>query len=176
MKTLVAYSSITGNTKKIAEVITQAIGEGAHLEDILQKPETDLYDLIILGFWIDRARVNQDMAEFMSHIKDKYLAFFFTQVGWPYGPTAKRIIAQTSQKLVESNNILLGDFHCQGRMNPAIIKMARRLPVTHPRGGYSLARAALLAESQLHPDLEDLKLAGEFAGKVVAKYRSQISN
>ena len=52
MKTLVTYSTKTGNTKKVAESIAKAI-ENSEIKDIAEVNNLD-YDLIIVGTWIDK--------------------------------------------------------------------------------------------------------------------------
>ncbi|MDR1655969.1 MAG: flavodoxin family protein [Deltaproteobacteria bacterium] len=176
MKTQIIYCSQTSNTRQVAQALFGAIGPDTTLVELKDNPEPLNGDLLFLGFWIDRARVNQEMADFMARLKNQTLAFFFTQVGWPEGPTARRIVQRTTELLTANSNVVLGAFHCQGRMNPAIIAMARRLPVTHPRGGYSFARAALLAESNLHPDQTDLAQAAEFGHEIMLKYLRRKQN
>jgi flavodoxin len=168
MKALIVYTSKTGNTKKVAEAMLAALPAGSEIRNVSEAQDQEGFGLIILGFWIDRARMCQDMREFLPRVKNNKAAFFFTQVGWPNGPTAKKITASAEAELAAGGNEVLGSFHCQGRMSPMIVQMAKMLPPTHPRGGYSFHQAALLAESELHPDDGDLREAAKFADRIAS--------
>ncbi|MDR3204705.1 MAG: heme utilization cystosolic carrier protein HutX [Deltaproteobacteria bacterium] len=171
MKILVVYHSLTGNTKKVAEALTESLPQGTILSPLSEAPEPEGFDLIFFGFWVDRAKVCKPMEEYMERVKSANAAFFFTQVGWPHGRVAKKITLETTEKLKALGSYVLGTFHCQGRMDEKIIAMARRLPPTHPRSGFSFAKSALLAESELHPDREDLEKAAQFAQSVLREYQ-----
>ena len=58
MKILVAYSTKTGNTKKVAEAIAQAL-PGAELHDVTTAPAPDAYDFVAMGFWVDKGGPNR---------------------------------------------------------------------------------------------------------------------
>ena len=53
MKTLIVYSSLTGNTKKVAEAIA-AVLPGCDLLPVEEAPASvEGYDLVALGYWVD---------------------------------------------------------------------------------------------------------------------------
>ena len=84
MKVLLAYSSRTKNTKKVAEAIYNEI---KNLVDVtlldIKKQKTKLqeqYDLYILGAWTDKTTANKKMQDFIDaqEIKNKKAALFLT--------------------------------------------------------------------------------------------------
>ena len=77
MKTLVVYSTKTGNTKKVAEAIAQAL-PGAELHDVKTAPAPDAYDFIAMGFWVDKGGPNKEAADYMKTISGKKVFTFFT--------------------------------------------------------------------------------------------------
>ena len=53
MKSLVVYSSRTGNTRKIAEAVAEAL-PGCHLHPVEEAPQPEGYDLVAVGYWVDK--------------------------------------------------------------------------------------------------------------------------
>lgn len=58
MRALVVYSSKTGNTKAIAEVAAEAFGHDTVLAPIAEAPDYHEFDLVAVGFWIDKGHPN----------------------------------------------------------------------------------------------------------------------
>ena len=54
MKSLVVYSSKTGNTKKVAEAIYDALPEPKSIHPVEDTPSVDGVDFLVLGFWVDK--------------------------------------------------------------------------------------------------------------------------
>ena len=50
MKSCIIYSSVTGNTRKVAEALAAA--SGAPCFPVREAPDPDDYDLLALGFWV----------------------------------------------------------------------------------------------------------------------------
>ncbi|MBR0503847.1 MAG: flavodoxin family protein, partial [Kiritimatiellae bacterium] len=46
MKAAVVYSTLTGNTKKVAEAFCTGLGEGAELFDVANAPDPAAFDLV----------------------------------------------------------------------------------------------------------------------------------
>ena len=70
MKVLLAYSSKTKNTKKVAEAIYNEIKSLADVTLLdIKKQKTKLqeqYDLYILGAWTDKTTANKKMQNFVD--------------------------------------------------------------------------------------------------------------
>lgn len=89
MKTLVAYYSKTGNTKKIAEKIARLFG--ADVDEIILIGEKQIkfgknpeeYDLVIVGTPVNGFRVSNPTKQYLHKNKDKIkkVAFFCTHWG-----------------------------------------------------------------------------------------------
>lgn len=54
MKILLTYSSRTGNTEKVARAIREVLPASADFYKMSEAPQPEEYDVVIVGFWIDR--------------------------------------------------------------------------------------------------------------------------
>ncbi len=55
MKSIVIYSSLTGNTKQVAEAITSVLPAGTPCVSMKEVPsDLSSYDLVFAGFWVDK--------------------------------------------------------------------------------------------------------------------------
>ena len=78
MKAAVVYSTLTGNTKKVAEAFCKGLGDGAELFDVNNAPDPAAYDLVAVGFWVDRGHPDQKSMDFMKKVTGKKVFSFFT--------------------------------------------------------------------------------------------------
>ena len=67
MKTLVTYSTLTGNTKKVAEAVFEAVSGEKEIMDIKSIKETDGYDRILVGYWVDKGDANEEAKKLWKH-------------------------------------------------------------------------------------------------------------
>ncbi|MDR3135415.1 MAG: flavodoxin family protein [Deltaproteobacteria bacterium] len=169
MKTLVVYSSLTGNTEKVALAVAETI-YGAEAFPIEKAPDPSEYSLIIIGFWVDRGQADRKTQDYIERVKDKPVAFFFTLGAFPDSEHAGEVARVTADLLSQGNNEILGSFRSQGKVDPALIKrMKESLPPGHPHATMSEERKARLAEAAKHPNEEDLMKAKAFAADTYQK-------
>ncbi len=76
MKILVAYSSKTGNTKKLAAGIYSLLKRDVEDLDISickmsNAKDLDAYDTILVGYWVDKGGPNKEATKFLSSLKGK---------------------------------------------------------------------------------------------------------
>lgn len=158
MKTLIAYSSNTGNTKKVAEAIGQVVE--ADLIDIKDNPDIEKYDNIIIGYWGRRGRANEEGDEFLKKIKGKNVGVFATLGAYPEREKALKVIRYGEETLKENGNNLISSFYCHGKIDPALRERAKKRPMDD-RHAWTQEREERFQASQSHPDQEDLKEAQE---------------
>ncbi len=166
------YSSLTGNTQKIALSIAdafqrQGIDVGIyHLEAITEPLDSVIEeaDCIGLGYWVDKGTANKAILSLASQIKSKHVYLFGTLGALPDSEHA----ASCKTKVAEafSENTVLGHFLCQGSISPKIIDMFRSLPKDHP---HALTEDKLqryrAAESK--PDEDDFHAASAFSEAIL---------
>lgn len=170
MKILLTYSSRTGNTAQVAEAIGQALPADAECLKIEEAPEPDGYDLVVVGFWLNKGRANQEALAYLEKIRGRSVAFFFTLGAYPDSEHADRAAASTEKMLTDNGNTVLGHFRCHGRVDPETVERTKkRLPPDHPHAIMTPERRARLAEAAKHPDARDLEEARAFMTRILAR-------
>ncbi|WP_320043876.1 flavodoxin family protein [uncultured Desulfobacter sp.] len=174
MKSLVVYSSRTGNTQKVARAIYDALPEPKEIFSVKEAPDPSAYDFLALGFWVDKGTVNAGSARYMETVTEKKIGLFGTLGAYPDSDHAKQCLKK-ARALVQGNDIL-GTFLCQGKVDPGLIKMMETKMKNDPHHSMTPERKARLEEAANHPDEKDLadaralfaELAKTAAGKVSA--------
>lgn len=160
MKVLVTYSSLTGNTKKLAEGIYEEIE--ATTKDIMPINEvTDIepYDLILVGYWVDKGGPNSEAAKFLETIKGKAVGLFATLGYWPDTEHAWNSLVN-GENLVKENNKVIGKYICQGALSEKIIAMFEKMPKDNPHAITEEKRRRYEIAKQ-HPSKADILKAAE---------------
>lgn len=166
MKILLTYSSRTGNTEKVARAIRKVLPADADFYKMSAAPSPEEYDIVIAGFWIDRGVPYKEALDYMNTIKNKRVAFFFTLGARPDSAHGQKCFEQARALL--KDNLLLGEFACQGKIDPKLIESFKSLPPDHPHAitEESLKRYAAAA---VHPDDADLLRAGETFRNIISQ-------
>ncbi len=164
MKVLITYSSKTGNTRKVAEAIHLALPE-ADLCPVSNAPDSDQYDLVFAGFWVEKGTASADMQSFLQKLSDKPVALFATPGAYPESHHAAESL-QAAADLISSGSVV-GRFICQGAIDRNVIEWMEQLPKDHENAPTE-SRRKLWKDAETHPDEADLKKAAEWAVGVLA--------
>lgn len=168
MNILVTYSSKTGNTKKLAEGIFEALP--ADQKTILPMQEAgDLktYDIVLTGYWVDKGGPNEEAKAFLEQLEGKKTGLFATLAFWPdSGHAWNSLVA--GEKLVKEKNTVIGKYICQGRLDEKVIEMFEKFPEGNPHKPTPEKRKRYkIAEN--HPSKADIAAAAElFCERVAA--------
>ena len=153
MKILIVYSSITGNTRKVAETIFDILPESKELFSVEDAPSPDLYDFIAVGFWVNRGMADEKAQEYMKRIKGKKVGVFATLGAYPNSSHAREVL-NWAREILDGNNVL-GEFICQGKIDPDILDKM-------PKDGVhamTLERKTRIEEAKKHPNETDCRYA-----------------
>lgn len=126
MKSLVVYSSKSGNTKRVAEAVARGLGEDTVLATPADAPDYRDFDFVAVGFWIEKERPNFEVQKYLRRLKGKKVGVFFTLGADPASDHA-RICLENVKPFFEENEVL-GYFMCQGKIDPARVKWVRQMP------------------------------------------------
>ncbi len=169
MKTLVIYSSLTGNTKKVARAVAEVLPECTMLP-VEEAPScVDGYDLVAVGYWVDKGMPDGKTRTWLSGVSNARLAFFGTLGAWPDSEHAKECMACGERLALEPErgNVVLGSWLCQGRIDPKVLEvMAKMAGSVHPM---TEERRARIAEAEKHPDEDDCRRAQEFIRRMLER-------
>ena len=157
MKTLIVYSSLTGNTRKVAEAVKEVFGDEADILPVEEKPSADGYDLVAVGFWVDRGTADKKAHEYITGLRAKKVALFATLGAYPDSDHARQSMAN-ARSLLDDSNQFIGSFICQGKIDPRLAEQFKNLPEGHPHA-MTPERAARYREAAKHPDKADLEKA-----------------
>lgn len=167
MKAMVVYSSRTGNTKKLANVIFAAIpGDSKDIQPI-DEYEGKAADTFFVGFWTDRGTCDMSVVELLSELHGRNVALFGT-CGMGSDAKYRNAIEQQVKVWLPEDNRYLGCFMCQGKM---LIRVRKKYEAMSAQGPDAERRQLLLDnfdKALLHPDEEDLKNAFDFAVRMMA--------
>lgn len=162
MKTLVVYSSLTGNTKKVAQAVSSVLPE-CDMFPVEEAPSSvEGYDLVALGYWVDKGMPDGRSRAWLEGIRNARLAFFGTLGAWPDSDHAKECMKKGEALALEPDrgNSVCGSWLCQGRIDPKVLEvMARMAGNVHPM---TPERKAHIEEAARHPDDGDCRRAQEF--------------
>lgn len=157
MRVAVIYSSLTGNTRMVAEAIHRVMPQGAEIFPVAEAPAPTGYDFLALGFWVDRGQPNSAMRAYMEQIQGQNVGLFGTLGAWPDSDHARQTIA-AAEALVEGNTVL-GSFLCQGKVNPKLLAMMAKKTDSQASHPMTAEREARIEEAKKHPNADDCATA-----------------
>lgn len=163
MKILIAYSSKTGNTRKVAEAIHAELPD-AVLTDVKDSPNPSAYDLIFVGSWIDKGTADEGARTFMEKLDGKRVAIFSTLGAYPDSEHAEKSLNKIAELLPSCT--VLDRWICQGAIDPKLIAWMSDLPAEHPHAPDE-ARIKRWKDAESHPDEQDFRSVRAWAAKVL---------
>lgn len=152
----IIVSSLTGNTKMLADAIY----------DVLPKENCDFYgdaktqvpqsEMLYIGFWTDKGTADGDTLKLLQSLKNRKVFLFGTAGFGGSDEYFKKILSRVKQSL-DLSNVVVGEYMCQGKMPQAVkeryLKMKEQ--PEHP------ANLDMLIENfdraLPHPDAADLE-------------------
>ena len=165
MKTLITYSTLTGNTKKVAEAVFEAVSGEKELLPVKEVKNHEDYDKIIVGYWVDKGDANEESKKFMELIKNKKVGTFGTLGAYPDSEHAQKCVEKISEALKANGNTVVAEFICQGAIDPKIIETMRKMGSNGPHAP-TPEREARWAEAAKHPNEADFSAAKDVFGKL----------
>src|SRR5699024_6453147 len=91
------------------------------------------FDLIIVGFWVDKGTADEKAKKYMEKLKGKKVGVFGTLGAYPDSDHAKKTMMRV-RELLERENEVVAEFLCQGKVDPKLIEKFKDLPPDHPHG------------------------------------------
>mgnify|MGYP001045513675 CR=1 FL=1 len=158
-KILVIYFSQTGNTKKVAEAIYQALEGDKVIKAVNEVQEVDEFHLMFIGFPVHSHGVPFKIERLLKQIpQGKKIALFCTHGSH----TGSRLSREALEHAVTvaSKAKILATFSCRGRVSHAALEALSKSPE-------HIAWTEMAASAQSHPTEGDLEDASSFARWVI---------
>jgi len=172
MKSLIVYSSRTGNTRKVAEAIFELWPEPKEIHPVETAPPPDGFDFIAMGFWVNEGNADQKARIYMQSLSGKKIALFGTLGAYPDSDHARNTLEKIKTEL--AGNDILGGFMCQGRVDPDVADKIKKI-APEPVSGEPRKRNRII-EAEYHPDEKDLANARIAFSAVLQKLREDMDH
>ena len=165
MKAMVIYSSVSGNTKRVA----QAIGSGLNMPvySVKEAPSVADYDVLLCGFWNDKSMACTEMATYLKELTGKKIFLFGTMTEDPNSYLGDRC-QENVEAIVTEQNEVLDTFLCLGKTSEKVLAYFKTLPLDDPHG-FSPENIAKYNRASTHPDEVDCEAAVQAAKAALAK-------
>jgi len=163
MKTLVAYYSQTGKTKKVADAIYEIIAGEKELKELSEVESLDGYDLSFIGFPIIAFGPAKEGKEFLEQkAAGKKVALFITHAA----PEDQEGVEEWLDKCREAaaSAELVGFFDCMGELSEAISEALKKSDNPMMQG-FGKRRRETIGQ----PDESRLQRARDFAREVTSQ-------
>ena len=169
MNVLVTYWSQTGNTRKIAQTIFDAINCNKELKTFEDVESLDGFDLAFIGFPIMQFGPAKSAMTFIkSHAEGQNIALFVTHA-MPTESKDPRQQTMLENELEKCRQIcthakLLGMYHCQGELSEPLAHELKdsEIPML-------MEFAGMQPSTKGHPSREEVEMAKEFAKEMIMK-------
>ncbi len=161
MKSLIVYSSQSGNTKKLAEAIYDTLADEKTIFPVAEAPGIEGYDFIAVGFWLLGGKPDTAACEYLTKVhKDSGAKIFlFATHGAKADSDHVKNAFQHAKNLVPGFQII-GTYSCQGQLSEKIIEKLKTKPVPPP---WYTGPSACLG----HPDDMDLRALKDMIKKLL---------
>ncbi len=127
MKTLIIYSSQTGNTQKLAQAVFDEIKGEKNMVTVDEAPSPEGYDLVAMGFWFQAGKPDPKSAEYLARCRPPARLFLFASHGAAKGSDHAKAGMANAIGLTQGCEIA-GTFTCQGQVNPKVLEKAKSKP------------------------------------------------
>ncbi|MFI3244245.1 MAG: flavodoxin family protein [Akkermansia sp.] len=124
MSTSIIYSTVTGNTKLLAERIQAKLGQdiycGKPTEEALAS------DTLYIGFWSMKFACSPDIQKILEGLEGKKI-FLFGSGGFGVGAEFGETVLNNVKAFIKPSNEIIGTFFCQGEVSEAKKKALREM-------------------------------------------------
>ena len=166
MKTLMVFSSRTGNTEKVCRAAAETM-PNCEVVAVENASVPRAYAFMAVGYWVDKGLPDAKAKAYLESVSNMKVALLGTLGAWPDSDHARECQDKAKAMLAGRGNEVLGSFMCQGKVDPNVISIMQKMAAAvHPM---TEERKALLAEAAKHPDERDCENARSFMRAIVAQ-------
>mgnify|MGYP000847191079 FL=1 len=165
MKTLIIYSSDTGNTKLVCEKAYEYLKGEKEIISVKEKEKINLnnFDNIIVGTWIDKASANLEAKKFINSLENKKIYFIGTLAASLTSEHAKKCHKNLTKLCSKKNNFVDGVL-ARGRVSDDLKEKFEKFPLNIIHKFVPNIKE-IIEEAQPHPDNTDFLIIENFINK-----------
>ena len=156
----IVFSSLTGNTKKLADTIRAVLPKEDCEYFGTPKAEELHAEMLYIGFWTDKGNADEATVRLLETLRNRRI-FLFGTAGFGGSEAYFQKILDNVKRAIDPSNTVIGTYMCQGRMPQTVreryVKMKGQ--PEHPANLDALIENFDRAMS--HPDGEDLRALQE---------------
>ena len=151
----IIFSSLTGNTRQLADVIYETLPKENCDYFGVKETGQPQSEMLYIGFWTDKGNADQSTLELLSSLRNKKIFLFGTAGFGGSDVYFQKILGQIRQS-IDSSNVVVGEYMCQGKMPQSVRERYLRMKENpeHPANLDMLIDNFDRALS--HPDADDL--------------------
>lgn len=151
----IVFSSVTGNTRQLAEAIRESLPETGCDYFGLCSAEALKSEMLYVGFWTDKGNADEASLALLKTLKNKKI-FIFGTAGFGISEAYFRRVLDNVRLSIDESNSIVGEYMCQGKMPQSVREryVALKAQPQHPANIDALIENFDLALS--HPDAADL--------------------
>ena len=122
----IIYSSRTGNTKMLADTIQSVLNAEECVYVGEPSQESLKADRLYVGFWTDKGRCNDEIADFLKTVTTQEVFLFGTAGFGGEASYFEKILTKT-KKYLPSSATVVGTYMCQGKMPMSVRERYEKL-------------------------------------------------
>lgn len=150
----IVYSSRTGNTALLAQLLKNKLPESDLLYFGAPDVRAQEAQTILVGFWTDKGSSDQAISDFLKTLQRKNIFLFGTAGFGGSDAYFTQILARVKANL-DSSNTLIGAYMCQGKMPLSVRQRYEAMQVQQPQKMQQLIQN--FDDALSHPNQEDLE-------------------
>ena len=131
MKSLITFSSKSGNTRKLAEAIENVLPGVSVLKPIEENPNIEGFDIIFVGFWLQAGLADNQASAYLKRLNGAKPLFLFATHGAATDSDHARKGMELARDLVSSPEVI-GTFSCQGEVKAEFLAKAKTMKPLPP--------------------------------------------
>ena len=160
----ILFSSLTGNTKKLADTLREVLPKEDC--DYFGAPEAEVppSEVLYIGFWTDKGTADSAALALLAKLRNKKV-FLFGTAGFGGSEAYFQNILNRVKGSLDPSNSVVGEYMCQGKMPQSVRERYRKMKAQpeHPANTDVLIENFDRALS--HPDAHDLERLKEIVLK-----------
>jgi len=150
MKSLVVYSSKSGNTRKLAEAVYAYLSGEKDIAAVADAPDPAEYSFVASGFWVKDGQPDPDAQAFLAKLHKEQDVYLFASHGAAVGSAQAEEAMKKARELAGQAHVR-ATFSCPGEVDAQTLAAAASK--NPPPAWFADAPAA-----KGHPDAHDLKM------------------